>query len=103
MECLGTHKKDDLKEIKYVACFKGPYVDDQLRNYKRSITDLEIAMSCIGHIGCNKHYYSQYILELHKPYLVKLVYVGDSGFTVTEVNLTFLCHNRLLVHAQTTL
>lgn len=89
--------------IKYVVCSKGPYMGDQLRTYKSSVTDLAIAKSGVGRIGCNKHFYSQYILQLHKPYLVKLVYVGDSGFTVSEVNLALFSHVRLLVHAQTTL
>ena len=89
--------------IKYVVCSKGPHVGDQLRTYKSSVTDLEIAKSDVGCIGCNKHFYSQSVLQLHKPYLIKLVYVGDSGFTVSEVNLTLFCHVRLLVHAQTTL
>lgn len=89
--------------IKYLACSKGPYVGDQLRTYKSSITDLEIGKPGVGHIDCNEHYYSQYILQLHKVYLIKLVYVGDSGFIVSEVNLTLFCHVRLLVHTQTTL
>lgn len=89
--------------IKYAVCSKGPYVGDQLRTYKSSITHLETANSGVWLIGCNERLYSQYILQLHKPCLIKLVYVGDSEFTVSEVNLTLFCHIRLLVHAQTTL
>lgn len=51
--------------MKYVVCSKGPYVGDQLRTYKSSITDLEIAKSGVGRIGCNELFYSQYIL----PYI----------------------------------
>lgn len=89
--------------MKYVVCSRGPYVGDQLRTFKSSLTNLEIAKPGVEHIGCNKHFYSQYILQLHKLYLIKVVYVGDSRFTVSEVNMTLFCHVRLLLHAQTTL
>lgn len=52
---------------KYVICSMGPYVGDQLRTYKSSVTDLEIAKSGGGHICCSEHFYSQCILWLHKP------------------------------------
>ena len=38
--------------MKYVVCSKGPYMGDQLRTFKSSLTDLEIAKPGVERIGC---------------------------------------------------